>query len=79
MAANHRTVRRRVSIVSTITCDACGTTMDQENDCPDEAITVKHSFGYSSHLDCTYVEADLCALCFERIMRSIPGARWTSH
>lgn len=76
MAKQHRTVRRRVEVLASITCDACGRIMNQEDQVPDEPLTVSYTFGYGSPIDGTHVEADLCPECVEALMRRIPGARW---
>jgi len=54
-------------------CDVCKAV--DENGCND--FVLRHTFGYGSPMDGDSVEAAICDICLEKILRGVPGAVWT--
>jgi hypothetical protein len=53
-------------------CDVCGE--EHSDGCFD--FVLKHTFGYGSSLDGDSVEAAICDICLEKLLRNVPGAQW---
>ena len=64
---------RILKVFDGMVCDVCKA-MDL-NGCSD--FVLRHTFGYGSPIDGKSVEAAICDICLEKILRRVHGAIWT--
>ena len=65
-----------VPLFNGMICDVCG----KEDLVGIGDFVLRYTFGYGSLIDGDSVEAAVCDICLEKIIReSIPNAQWTKH
>lgn len=60
---------RRRSFVKRIFCNCCGKEMDEMDKCG--VTSISRILGYGSKYDGAYVEIDICADCFDKLIESM--------
>ena len=68
----YKTEKIEREVADLVICDRCGLEQKMHHGMSDrDIIEIRHQYGYGSPKDGDYIEADICEVCFDEIVKKM--------